>query len=111
MSNPAIWTAQANTADAEALDKLLDALPEDLAAEVRELATQRGHRKSGMRWSAQLRRAYFLQHAPDGVVSCITFEKVPNLEKTAELWAAIHDEDLDMNGVCRAYAAVIGTIK
>ncbi|HEX4050582.1 MAG TPA: hypothetical protein VHY19_06885 [Steroidobacteraceae bacterium] len=108
MSNPAIWTAQASAADAEALDKLLGALPEDIAADVRALATPPGRKRSGMRWSAQLRRAYFLQHAPDGVLSCITFEGVPSPEKAAELWTAIHDGELDMDGVCRAYAAVMG---
>jgi len=108
MGDPAIWSAHAPAADAEALDKLIASLPEDIAADARALATAAGRRRSGMRWSAQLHRAYFLQHDPDGVLSCVTFEAVPSAEKAGELWAAIHDEKLDMDGVCRAYAAVMG---
>jgi hypothetical protein len=96
-------------ADAAALDELLATLPRDIAADVRQLATPAGRSSSGMRWSAQLRRAYYLQHDPSGVLSCITFDEVPSGAKAAQLWAAIHDNRAaDLDGVCRLYAAVLG---
>ncbi len=109
MSAPAIWTAHARVADATALEKLLASLPEDIATDVRQLATPIGRSSGGMRWSAQLRRAYYLQHDAGGVLSCITFDEVPSGEKAAELWAAMHDNKVaDLDGVCRLYAAVMG---
>jgi hypothetical protein len=108
MSGPAIWTAHARITDTAALNKLLAQLPEAIAANVRTLARPAGRGKGGMRWSQELRRAYFLQHRTDGVLSCVTFEAVPTAEKAAELWNAIEEEKPDMDGVCRVYAAVTG---
>jgi hypothetical protein len=105
----AIWTAHARVTDTAAMEKLLAPLPKDIAGDVRTLAAPAGYRKAGMRWSANLRRAYYLQHAGDGVLSCITFEEVPSAEKAAELWAAIDDhKGADMGTICRLYAAVLG---
>lgn len=86
----AIWSSQARVTDRKAFETLLAPLPAAIATDVRKLARS-GRNKSGMRYDAASRCAFWLEHGSDGVLSCFTFERVANLETAAEMWQRFDD--------------------
>jgi hypothetical protein len=84
-TEPGIWSAHARDNDRKAVDRLLTILPDDIRANARELVRSTGRGKHGMRYDAATRKAFWLQHGSDGVLSCFTFEDVATIEKAAEM--------------------------
>ncbi|MBV8144131.1 MAG: hypothetical protein JO184_03905 [Gammaproteobacteria bacterium] len=85
----AIMGAHARITDMSAMRELLEPLPPSIAADVRKLATRCRKGRAGMRYDAASQKAFWMQHAPDGVVTVVTFLHIATVEVAAELWGAM----------------------
>jgi hypothetical protein len=82
-----ILEAHARIEDNAAMRRLLEPLPAGIAADVRTVATPAGRGRAGMRFDEATRKAFWIQHATDGVLSILTFESIASAEVAAQLWA------------------------
>ena len=85
----AIMGAHARVTDISAMQELLAPLPPSIAVDVRKLATRCRRCRAGMRYDAESQKAFWMQHAPDGVVTVVTFLHIATVEVAAELWGAM----------------------
>ena len=85
----AIMGAHARVTDMNAMQELLAPLPPSIAVDVRKLATKCRRGRAGMRYDAASQKAFWMQHAPDGVVTVVTFLHIATVEVAAELWGAM----------------------
>jgi hypothetical protein len=103
-----IWSAHARITNETALKALLAALPDTISAAVQELA-RAGWNKTGMRYDAPSRQAFWLQHGSDGVLSCYTFEDVADINIATELWRLFDDASpMSEQQMYRIFSAVTG---
>jgi hypothetical protein len=107
-----VWSARARITDQAALNKLTECLPAEVIAAVRRLATPAERNKAAVRYSGELKRAFWLQHDAEGVLTCITFDTIVSLEQAAELWDAIEQAPatLRFDEICDFYSLITGKV-
>jgi len=90
VSIPAVLDSPARADDKRAISKMAEQLPHDVAQQLGELArpAQRGF--GVIRYHAERKRAYWLQHDEADIVTCIAFNGISSIGEAAELWTAIH---------------------
>lgn len=79
---------QIHASDSAAISKMTSAVPKDVASFIREVAQPAKVGAGGMRYSNELRRAYWIIQNRLGVMSCIAFFDV-TMEQTAKIHAGI----------------------
>src|SRR5688572_28131041 len=83
----AIWLTRIEATDREGLGQFLARLPAEIAQEVRGLAQGEHRGRRAIRYSEEFSRAYLLEHAPDGVLTCYTCAHLQSREDALRLWA------------------------
>jgi hypothetical protein len=89
---------------------LMFSLPPEIAEDVRRLGSAASRGKAVMRYNAELKRAYWLQHGDRGLITCITFDAVATVEQDGALWEAIDaaPKPLRVEDLSELYSKVTG---
>lgn len=83
------WVEAVRTADIDAVVRMARGKPEHTADYVLALAPPDRRGVRGLTYDPELQRAYFLHHAENDVLTCVTFEGIKTPEMAERLYREI----------------------